>query len=92
MSTIYRHNGFQLNKISDTRYTIDRGDIECAVIEKSPETHGDDWVVYRPSILGVRVRQSDIIIRSEGHAKTLKALFTRWVDENYGTAYSRKSR
>lgn len=32
MSTTYRYKGFQLNKINDTLYAIDRGNEEHAVI------------------------------------------------------------
>ena len=88
----YTYKGFQLNKISDTLYTIDRGEMEYAVVEKCPETHCDDWIAYRTSILGVYGRKSDRINRYEGAAKTLKALFHTWVDENYGDAYARKAR
>ena len=91
MSTTYRYKGFQLNKIDDTLYTIDRGDEEHAVIEKVPETYGGGWVAYRPHILGMYGHKSDRITRNEGSAKTLKALFQNWVNENYGDAYARKN-
>lgn len=92
MSTTYRYKGFQLNKIDDTLYTIDRGDEEHAVIEKISKTYGGGWVAYRPHILGMYAHESDRINRHEGAAKTLKALFHTWVDENYGDAYARKTR
>lgn len=91
MSTTYRYKGFQLNKIDDTLYTIDRGDEEHAVIEKCPESCGGGWVAYRPHILGMYSHKSDRITRNEGSAKTLKALFQNWVNENYGDAYARKN-
>lgn len=91
MSTTYRYKGFQLNKISNTLYTIDRGNEEYAVVEKCPETYGGGWVVYRPVVLGMYGHASDRITRNDGSAKTLKALFTAWVDENYGDTYARKN-
>ena len=92
MSTTYRYKGFQLDKIDDTLYTIDRGDIEYAAVEKCPEPHCGDWIAYRTSIPGVYGHKSDRTTRYEGAAKTLKVLFHTWVDENYGDAYARKTR
>lgn len=46
---------------------------------------------YRPHILGMYGLKSDGITRNEGSAKTLKALFQNWVNENYGDAYARKN-
>lgn len=92
MSTTYHYKGFQLNKIDGTLYTIDRSNIEYAVVEKCPEPHCGDWIAYRTSIPGVYGHKSDRTTRYEGAAKTLKALFHTWVDENYGDAYARKTR